>query len=61
MSNREIAVEAINKLPEDTPLDEIAGKLALIAGLRRAREEAARGEGMDPEKARELVNAWVSR
>ena len=61
MSNREIVIELIKKLPEDTPLQDIAREIELIAGLRKAREEAARGEGVSPERAKELVDSWVSR
>ena len=60
MSNREIAIGLIEKLPEDMPLQEIAREIELIAGVRQAREEAARGEGVSPERARELVDSWVS-
>ena len=61
MSNREIVINLIEKLPEDMPLQDIAREIELIAGVRRAREEAARGEGVSPEKARQLVDSWVSR
>jgi len=60
MSNREIAIGLIEKLPEDMPLQEIAREIELFAGVRQAREEAARGEGVSPERARELVDSWVS-
>ena len=61
MSNREIVINLIEKLPEDMPLQDIAREIELIAGVRQAREEAARGEGVSPEKARQLVDSWVSR
>ena len=61
MSNREIVINLIEKLPEDMPLQDIAREIELIAGVRKAREEAARGEGVSPEKARQLVDSWVSR
>ena len=46
MSNREIVINLIEKLPEDMPLQDIAREIELIAGVRQAREEAARGEGV---------------
>ena len=61
MSNREIVIHLIEKLPEDMPLQDIAREIELIAGVRKAREEAARGEGVSPEQARQLVDSWVSR
>ena len=61
MSNREIVINLIQKLPEDMPLQEIAREIELIAGVRKAREEAARGEGVSPEQARQFVDSRVSR
>ena len=61
MSNREIVMDLIQKLPEDTSLHDIAREIELIAGIRKAREEAARGEGVSPEQAKQLVDSWVSR
>lgn len=61
MSNREIVINLVEKLPEDMPLHDIAREIELIAGVRTAREEAARGEGVTPGQAKQLVDSWVSR
>ena len=58
MSNREIAMDLIQKLPEDTPLEEIAREIELLAGIRVAREQARKGEGMPAEEVRKLVDTW---
>ncbi|MDA1276141.1 MAG: hypothetical protein O2960_19165 [Verrucomicrobia bacterium] len=60
MSNREIVIELVTQLPEDTPLEEIARKIELLAGITAAREQARRGEGIQAEDARKLVDAWAS-
>jgi hypothetical protein len=60
MSNREIVIDLINKLPEDTPLEDIAREIELVAGVRQAREEARRGEGVSGEEAKRLVDSWVT-
>ena len=59
MSNREIVIDLVKKLPEDASLREIAREIELTAGIRNAREEAALGEGVSPERARQLVDSWV--
>ena len=61
MSNREIVLDLVAKLPEDMPLEEIAREIDLLAGIQTAREQARRGEGIPAEQARKLVDAWVSR
>ncbi len=61
MSNREIVIDLVTKLPEDTPLAEIARQIELLAGINIAREQAEKGEGILAEDARKLVNEWASR
>lgn len=56
MSNRDIVVDLTEKLPEDRPLPGMAREIELIAGLRKAREEAARGEGVSAGQAKQLVD-----
>ena len=61
MSNREMVIELVRKLPEDTPLEQIAREIELLAGMKIAREQARRGEGIPAEEARKLVKTWASR
>ena len=61
MSNREIVIDLVGKLPEDTPLEEIARQIGLLAGIRAAREQARRGEGFPAEEVRKLVDTWASQ
>ena len=61
MSNRERVIELVQRLPEDTPLVQIAREVALLAGIKVAREQARRGEGISAEDARKLVDAWAAR
>ncbi len=61
MSNRELVIELVGKLPEDTPLEEIARRIELLAGIRAAREQARRGEGISAEVARKQVDTWASQ
>jgi hypothetical protein len=61
MSSRETVIEFVSKLPEEMPLAEIAREIELLAGIHAAREQAARGEGIPAEDARQLVDAWASK
>jgi hypothetical protein len=61
MSSREMVIDLVTKLPEDTSLAEIAREIELLAGIQRAREQTRRGEGVPAEEARKLVEAWTSR
>ncbi len=61
MSNRELVLGLLSRLPEDTPLEDIAREIELLAGIRTAREQASRREGIPAEDARKLVDAWVGQ
>ena len=61
MSNRELVMAMVAKMPEDTPLSEIAREIEFLAGVRAARTQAHRGEGVPVEDARKLIDAWASR
>ena len=61
MSSKEKVIELVTKLPEDTPLAEIAREIELLAGIQTAREQARQSEGIPVEKARKLVDAWCSK
>ena len=61
MSNRERVIELVTRLPEDTPLEQIAREVELLAGLKTARDQARRGEGMSIDDARKLVDTWPAR
>jgi len=61
MSDREMVIELVSKLPEDTTLQEISRRIDLLAGIKKAREQARKGEGIPAEDARKLVDSWASR
>jgi hypothetical protein len=61
MSNREIVIDLLSKLPEDTSLEEIARKIELLAGIKTAREQACRCEGIPAEDARKLIDTWAGQ
>jgi hypothetical protein len=61
MSNREIVIDLLSKLPEDTSLEEIAREIELLAGITAAREQARRHEGIPAEEARKLIDTWAGR
>ena len=61
MSSRETVIDLVTRLPEDMPLAEIAREIELLAGLKTAREQARRHEGIPAEDARKLVDAWTAK
>jgi hypothetical protein len=61
MSDREMVIELVTRLPENTPLEQIAREIELLAGIKVAREQARKGEGVSADDARKLVDTWASR
>jgi len=61
LSNRETVIELLKGLPEDTPLEDIAREIELLAGIQIARGQARKGEGLSAQDVRKLVDSPVSR
>ena len=61
MSNREIAIDLIRKLPETASLHDIAREIEFVAGVREGFEQLERGEGVPAEQVRELIPSWIVR
>lgn len=61
MSNRELVIELVNKLPEDTPLEDIVRQIEFLAGIQEGVAQAKRKEGISAEQARQLVHEWTTK
>ncbi|MCE0522223.1 MAG: hypothetical protein LV480_04860 [Methylacidiphilales bacterium] len=60
MSNRELVIDLINKLPADTPLSDIAREIEFVAGVREAIAQSDQGEGVSVDEARRLLKVWTA-
>ena len=61
MSNREIAIDLIQKLPEDASLHDIAREIEFIAGVREGFQQLERGEGVPAEEVRRMIPSWITK
>ncbi len=61
MSNRELVIDLVNKLPADTPLEDIVREIEFVAGVKEAIAESDRGEGVSVDEARRLLKVWTSK
>ena len=59
MSNRQIAIDLIEKLPEDMPLNDMAREIEFIAGVREGFEQLERGECVPINQVRETMASWI--
>ena len=61
MSNRQIAIDLIQKLPENTPLHDIAREIEFVAAVREGFEEMERGSGLPAEEVRGMIPSWIAK
>jgi predicted transcriptional regulator len=61
MSNREIAIDLIQKLPENVSLHDIAREIEFIAGVQEGFEQIERGEGVAAEEVRGMIPSWIAK
>ena len=60
MSNREIVLDLVNRLPEETSLHEIAREIEFIAGVNDGFDEIHDGKGIPIEDLRNLLQTWIA-
>ena len=60
MSDREIAIDLILKLPEDASLLDIAREIEFVAQVRHGFEQIERGEGVPAQKVRAMIPSWIT-
>ncbi|RYD43960.1 MAG: hypothetical protein EOP85_09745 [Verrucomicrobiaceae bacterium] len=60
MSTKELAMETIRDLPENTSWREIEERIHFLAAIEKARDEVRRGEVVPHEDVRNLLGEWLS-
>ena len=61
MSNKEIVIEAIRKLPEELSLEEIAEEVAVLAAIRRGEDDADAGRTIPHDEVKKRFQTWISK
>lgn len=54
-------LELVQQLPDEASYEEIARKIELIAGIREAQDQIARGEGVSAEEILKELPAWITK
>ncbi len=60
MSNREIVLDLVNRLPEEASLHEIAREIEFIAGVNEGFAEIQDGKGVPIQELRDLMTTWLA-
>ena len=61
MSNKEIVIDLLARLPEDVSLKDIARDIEFLAGIKIAQEQTQRGEVISIEETRALIDTWAGQ
>ena len=61
MTDKQAVIDALQRLPEDASLEEIAEELRLMASIRRGRADIAAGRTKTQEEAEHLLESWATR
>ena len=60
MSNRELVIDLVAKLPEDASMEDITEKIAFVAGVKEGLVESERGEGYSIEEVEAMIKKWAT-
>ena len=60
MTDKQAVVDALQRLPENVSLEEIAEELRIMASVRRGRADVAAGRTKTHEEAQELLECWAT-
>ena len=61
MSQKELALEALARLPEDCTLDQMAEKLRFLAAIQLGVDQLDRGEKIPHSEVKKKLASWLSR
>jgi predicted transcriptional regulator len=60
MTQKALVIDAINDLPDDSTLDEIAERIDFLAGIQKGFDQLDRGEGISHEQLKRELSSWLT-
>lgn len=61
MSDKQLAMDSIERLPADASLDAIAERVEFLAALRKGLAQIERGETVPHEEVKRQLATWLSK
>ena len=61
MTQKQLAIQAINNLPDDTPLAEIVERVEFLAAIQKGLDQLDRGEGIPHDEIKRQLASWLAR
>ena len=60
MTDKQAVIDALQRLPENVSLDQIAEELQIMAAIRRGRTDIAAGRTKTHQEAERSLESWAS-
>lgn len=61
MSDKQLVLELLNRLPADVKLKDIGREIEFLAALREGEEQANRGEVVPHEQVKREFASWITK
>ena len=61
MSDKQLALDSIERLPADASLDAIAERVEFLAAIRKGLDQIEHGETVPHEEVKRQVATWLSK
>ena len=61
MKDKVVAIAAINHLPEDASMEQIAEELQIMAALRKGKADVKAGRTKSHAEVEKMIEAWISK
>ena len=61
MSDKQLALDSIERLPENASLDVIAERVEFLAAIRKGLDQIERGETIPHEEVKRQLATWLSK
>ena len=61
MSDKQLALDSIQRLPADASLDAIAERVEFLAAIRKGLDQIKRGETVPHEEVKRELATWLSK
>lgn len=61
MSDKQLVLDSIQRLPDDVSLDTIAERIEFLAGIRKGLEQVERGETVPHEQVKRELASWLAK
>ncbi|HEV2328250.1 MAG TPA: hypothetical protein VGY56_05605 [Verrucomicrobiae bacterium] len=61
MSDKQIALDSIERLPDNASLDTIVERMEFLAAIRKGLDQIERGETVPHDEAKRQLATWLSK